>query len=212
MITIEIFKSIKRVLCLGAHCDDIEIGAGGTVLTALEANPNIEMHWAIFSGDEVRHAEQRCAFEFFTRRSNKKSLQLESFRDGFFPTHRDQIKEKFERLKSSQPDLILTHTKDDRHQDHRVICELTWNTFRSHAIWEYEIPKWDGDTTDPNLYVPISPENMQMKIDGLMGCFATQRQKHWFDEELFKGKARLRGMESNCKYAEAFVARKLVVS
>lgn len=212
MLSMEIFKSVRRVLCLGAHCDDIEIGAGGTVLTALEANPQIEMIWAVFSGNEVRHAEQRAAFDFFTRQCEKKSLRLESFRDGFFPSQRDLLKQCFEQFKAIQPDLVLTHTKNDRHQDHRVICELTWNTFRSQVIWEYEIPKWDGDTTDPNLYVPISPEQMQSKVDGLLNSFATQKDKHWFDEELFRGKARLRGAESNCKYAEAFVARKLVVS
>ncbi|HQY89502.1 MAG TPA: PIG-L family deacetylase [Tepidisphaeraceae bacterium] len=212
MLAINVFKSVRRVLCLGAHCDDIEIGAGGTVLMAQELNPKIEFVWAVFSGDANRHAEQRAGFEYFTRSCGSRSLVLESFRDGYFPSQRDLIKQSFERLKTVQPDLILTHTKDDRHQDHRVICELTWNTFRSHAIWEYEVPKWDGDTTDPNLYVPISPENMQSKVDGLLSSFATQKGKHWFDEELFKGKARLRGAESNCKYAEAFVARKLVVS
>ena len=140
-----------------------------------------------------------------------KSLILHSFKDAWFPNQYTEIKQSIEPLKSLDPDLILTHTKEDKHQDHRVINELTWNAFRSHQIWEYEIPKWDGDLKTPNLYVPVQTADVDTKIAILMSAFGTQRSKHWFDDETFRGLMRIRGLESNTRYAEGFYARKYVV-
>src|SRR5437660_3506892 len=145
MIAFDIFKNVKRLLCIGAHSDDIEIGAGATVLRVLRESPDVEITWCVLSGNEIRHDEARRGAERLLRHSTK-SLILTSAPDSHFPEHRREIKETFEkRLKDVNPDLILTHSREDRHQDHRVVNELTWNTFRAHQIWEYEIPKWDGD-------------------------------------------------------------------
>lgn len=205
------FKPLRRVLCLGAHSDDVEIGAGATVLRILREAPNVEMKWVCFSGNEKRHDEARASADLFLKHAATKSLVLHSFTDTLFPAQHVEIKKQFEALKPFDPDLVLTHYRDDRHQDHRTISELTWNAFRSHQIWEYEIPKWDGDLIQPNLYVPVESDLLDAKLHGLMTAFGTQRAKHWFDEETFRGLARIRGLESNARYAEAFVARKFVV-
>ena len=205
------FNSVRRVLCLGAHSDDVEIGAGATTLRILREAPDVEIKWVCFSGNDKRHEEARESFELFTKYAATKSLSLHTFTDTLFPAQHVEIKRKFEELKSFDPDLVLTHYRDDRHQDHRTISELTWNAFRAHQIWEYEIPKWDGDLIAPNLYVPVEPDLLDAKISGLMTAFGSQRSKHWFDDETFRGLARLRGLESNARYAEAFVARKFVV-
>ncbi len=211
MIGFTSFKNIRRLLCLGAHSDDIEIGAGATVLRILRENPNVEVTWVVFSGSAQRHEEARNSAELFLKHAAAKSLILHAFKDAWFPTHYSEIKQAFESLKVLDPDLILTHTKEDKHQDHRVINELTWNAFRSHQIWEYEIPKWDGDLATPNLYVPVESSDVDSKIAALMSAFGTQRAKHWFDEETFRGLMRIRGLESNTRYAEGFYARKYVV-
>jgi LmbE family N-acetylglucosaminyl deacetylase len=205
------FRSVRRVLCLGAHSDDIEIGAGATVLRLLRESPGVEVRWVCFSGNGQRHAEARASAELFLRDAAARSLVLHGFQDTLFPSQHVEIKRAFEALKPFDPDLVLTHYRDDRHQDHRTISELTWNAFRAHQIWEYEIPKWDGDLIQPNLYVPVEPGDLDAKLAGLMAAFGSQRSKHWFDEETFRGLARLRGLESNARYAEAFVARKFVV-
>jgi LmbE family N-acetylglucosaminyl deacetylase len=212
MIDFRGLTSLRRVLCIGAHSDDIEIGAGATVLHILKHSPAVEMNWVCFSGNDQRHAEARASFDLFTAGHQvKKSLTLHGFRDAHFPSQLNDIKQKFDELKPIDPDLILTHARDDRHQDHRVINELTWNAFRSHQIWEYEIPKWDGDLGRPNLYVPVDAATVDRKLSSLMSAFGTQRAKHWFDEETFRGLMRIRGLESNTRYAEAFYARKFVV-
>lgn len=205
------FKNLRRVLCLGAHSDDVEIGAGATVLRIRREAPDAEIRWVCFSGNEQRHVEARASAELFLGNAAAKSLILHGFTDTLFPTQHVEIKKQFEALKPFDPDLVLTHYRDDRHQDHRTISELTWNAFRSHQIWEYEIPKWDGDLIQPNLYVPVEPELLDLKTRHLMAAFGSQRSKHWFDDETFRGLARLRGLESNARYAEAFVARKFVV-
>jgi LmbE family N-acetylglucosaminyl deacetylase len=204
------FNSVKRLLCLGAHSDDIEIGAGGTILRILAENPAAEITWVCLSGaGSDREREARNSASAFLGGRGKVIVQ--SFPDRLFPSQQVQIKEAFEAFKDFNPDLVLTHSRDDRHQDHRVVNEVTWNAFRSHQILEYEIPKWDGDLQRPNVYVTIAPDLMQRKIALLLEHFGTQRSKHWFDEETFKALARLRGLESNTRYAEAFVARKLVI-
>ena len=205
-------SSVRRLLCLGAHSDDIEIGAGAAVLNVIGRSPGVEVLWCVFSGDERRHSEAAASAADFCEGSGAFSTRLEVFRDGFFPSVQVQIKERFEALKAFEPDLVLTHYRDDRHQDHRVISELTWNTFRSHQILEYEIPKWDGDLIRPNLYIPVEDAMATRKVQLLMRHFGSQRAKHWFDEETFRGLMRLRGLESNARYAEGFVARKWVIA
>jgi LmbE family N-acetylglucosaminyl deacetylase len=213
MIGFSDFKRVRRLLCLGAHSDDIEIGAGATILRLLRENPDVEVTWCVLSGEPIRQDEARRGADRILGPNVGRSILLKDFQDSFFPEHRRVIKLFFEQtLKSVDPDLILTHARADAHQDHRLVNELSWNTFRSHQIWEYEIPKWDGDLPQPNLYVPVDPDDVATKISVLREVFATQRGKHWFDEETFRGLMRLRGLESNTRYAESFVARKFVVA
>jgi LmbE family N-acetylglucosaminyl deacetylase len=203
------FAGLQEALVLGAHCDDVEIGCGGT-LCALAARPNLKLHVAVFSGDAVRTAETRAAIDKLLRGANYQ-LDVFEFRDGFFPVQWAAIKEQFELLKGRcRPDVVFTHYADDKHQDHRLLSELTLNTFRSQAIFEYEIPKYDGDLGRPQLYVPLSAEQVNRKLAALLESFASQAGKRWFSEELFRSLLRLRGMECNAEsgYAEAFFARK----
>lgn len=207
------FGNIRRLLCLGAHSDDIEIGAGATISRILRENPDVTVTWCVLSGDDIRQEEARRGAQHMLGEPSRHSLLLQRFTDAYFPEERQKIKQFYERaLKSVDPDLILTHSRTDAHQDHRVVNELTWNTFRAHQIWEYEIPKWDGDLGQPNLYVPVDPADVDRKVTTLREAFASQRGKHWFDEETFRGLMRIRGLESNARYAEAFFARKLVIA
>jgi LmbE family N-acetylglucosaminyl deacetylase len=203
------------VLCLGAHADDIEIGAGGTLLSLLERGSRLNVHWCVLSGGGVRDTEAKKSAADFLAKAASAQIEVMSFRDGFFPEQGEPIKQWFESLKARvEPDLILTHRRDDAHQDHRQVCRLTWNTFRDHQILEYEIPKWDGDMGQPNVYVPVSAAALEHKIDLLISHFGSQRTKQWFDEETFRGLARLRGMECRApeRYAEAFFGRKVVLT
>jgi len=200
------------VLCLGAHSDDIEIGAGGTLLGWLDQGIRLDVHWCVLSGVDERGREARASAADFLAAAAGRTVEIMKFRDGFFPEQGDQIKVWFEGLKDRvNPDVILTHRQDDAHQDHRQVSRLVWNTFRDHLVLEYEIPKWDGDMGRPNFYVPVSASVMQRKLDLLMTHFGSQRSKQWFDAETFLGLARLRGMECRAgeRYAEAFVARKI---
>jgi LmbE family N-acetylglucosaminyl deacetylase len=202
------------VLCLGAHSDDIEIGAGATLLGWMDRGVQLEIQWCVLSGTGDREKEAKASAADFLSGAAATQIEVMSFRDGFFPEQGEAIKSWFELLKQrADPDVIFTHRRDDAHQDHRQVCRLTWNTFRDHCIFEYEIPKWDGDIGRPNLYVPVSASALQRKIDLLMSHFGSQRSKQWFDCETFFGLARLRGMECRApeRYAEAFVARKLIL-
>jgi LmbE family N-acetylglucosaminyl deacetylase len=203
------------VLCLGAHSDDIEIGTGATLLSMMDRGIHLEVHWCVLSGGVgEREREASASAADFLSKATSAQVEVMSFKDGFFPEQGDAIKSWFEMLKARiNPDLILTHYRDDAHQDHRQVCRLTWNTFRDHCILEYEIPKWDGDLGQPNLYIPISTEVLRRKIELLNVHFGSQRSKQWFDSELFLGLARIRGMECRApeRYAEAFFARKLTV-
>jgi LmbE family N-acetylglucosaminyl deacetylase len=202
------------VLCLGAHSDDIEIGAGATLLSMMDRGVRLEVHWCVLSAVENREKEAEASAVEFLSQAARAQFEVMSFRDGFFPEQGEEIKSWFEKLNErTNPDLILTHRRDDAHQDHRQVCRLTWNTFRDHCILEYEIPKWDGDMGRPNLYVPISERALQRKVDLLMSHFGSQRSKQWFDPDTFFGLARLRGMECRAseRYAEAFFARKLAL-
>lgn len=203
-----------RILCLGAHSDDIEIGAGATLLGLLEGNRPVDVYWYVLSGGgSARQREAEASAADFLKGAQNVRVEIRNFRDGFFPQDGDAIKTWFETLKGIvEPDYIFTHSRADAHQDHREVSRLTWNTFRDHCILEYEIPKWDGDFGRPNLYVPASGKVMARKLELLDCHFGSQRSKDWFDAETFKGLARLRGMECRApeRYAEAFYAYKLL--
>jgi len=203
-----------RVLCLGCHSDDLEIGCGGTILRLREQYPNSKFDWVVFSASGVREAEARRGAELFAGDQLGETVLLKDFRDGFMPFEGSTIKDLFEKLKNAPPpDLILTHNRKDAHQDHRLIAELTWNTFRDHLILEYEIPKYDGDMGQPLVYVPLESELCQKKVRSVLETFQSQRGKRWFEESTFLSLMRLRGMECNAPsgYAEAFYCRKLVL-
>jgi LmbE family N-acetylglucosaminyl deacetylase len=202
------------MLCLGAHSDDIEIGAGAMLLSMLERGMRLDVHWCVLNGIGERKREATASAADFLSGAESAKIEVMAFDDGFFPEQGRAIKSWFEDLKGRiDPDLILTHRGDDAHQDHRQVSRLTWNTFRDHCILEYEIPKWDGDMGQPNLYVPVSASALKRKVDLLMSHFGSQRSKQWFDAETFMGLARLRGMECRApeRYAEAFFGRKLVL-
>jgi LmbE family N-acetylglucosaminyl deacetylase len=202
-----------QVLCLGSHSDDIEIGCGGTILRLIEQYPDCLFNWAVFSASGVRAQEAQCAAQLFAG-AGLRGLLLKTFQDGFMPFEGAQVKDVFEQLKQSvSPDIIFTHNRKDAHQDHRLLAELTWNTFRNHLVLEYEIPKYDGDMGQPSMFVPLETEVCRKKVSHLMNAFQSQRSKHWFQEDTFFSLMRLRGMECNAPsgYAEAFYCRKLVL-
>jgi LmbE family N-acetylglucosaminyl deacetylase len=202
-----------KVLALGAHPDDAEIGCGGTILKLAREGAIAEICWVVLSGQGVRVEEARASAEAMLEGVPHTILQP-GFRDGFFPYDGAGVKAFFEELKRDfEPDLIFTHQRQDLHQDHRITCELTWNTFRNHLILEYEVPKYDGDMGRPNVFVTLDEDTSQQKIRHLMTHFGTQVPKHWFTEDLFSGLLRLRGMECNSPTAraEAFYSRKVVL-
>ncbi len=204
-----------RILCLGAHPDDIEIGCGGTILRLAEQLPGCQWHWVILSGNDTRHEEAREGVRRFLGKDTAVDLRLQSFRDGYLPTEAAVVKDFFESIKSEiQPDLILTHYESDRHQDHRLVSELTWNTWRDHLILEYEIPKFDGDLGRPQAFFDFDRAIADRKVDAILDVFASQRSKEWFDSDVLMGLMRLRGVECNApgRYAEAFHARKWLLS
>jgi LmbE family N-acetylglucosaminyl deacetylase len=205
--------SRPHILCLGAHSDDIEIGCGGAILRLAQQYPNCLFHWVVFSALGIRAAEAQRGATLFAGKNVVQAPLLKEFQDGFMPFMGREVKAVFEELKSISPDLIFTHNRKDAHQDHRLISELTWNTFRDHFILEYEVPKYDGDLGHPNLFVPVGYEMCEQKVRYLMDAFASQRSKRWFQPEVFFGLMRLRGMECNAPsgYAEAFYCRKMVL-
>ena len=204
----------ETVLLLGAHCDDIEIGMGATVLRLVERYPDAHFVWATLSSDEVRERETRAAAGRLLAGARRTTILVERFPGSYFPYEGAAIKRFFETLKGhGNPDVVFTHYRHDLHQDHRVTNELTWNTFRNHCIFEYEIPKYDGDIGVPNAFVPLSRACLARKIDVLMDCFPSQHDKQWFTRDTFEGLARLRGIEANAPegVAEAFHCRKVVL-
>ena len=203
-----------RILCLGAHSDDIEIGCGGTVLRILEENPDAEVLWVVMGASGQRADEATASAKSFLARARQKEVIVKEFRDGFFPYIGAEIKGFFEELKRRfAPDLVLTHCRNDLHQDHRLVSELTWNTFRNHLILEYEILKYDGDLGTPNVFVHLTESLARRKVGILLDSFRSQLKKNWFTEDAFLAILRLRGLECNApeKYAEAYHARKLVL-
>jgi len=201
------------ILALGAHSDDIEIGAGGTILTWAASGAKLDVHWCVLSAAGERAGEARASAEDFLAGVSNQTIALGQFRDSYFPYEGAAVKEWVEAQKPRmpKPDIVLTHRADDAHQDHRLVNELTRNAFRDSLILEYEIPKWDGDIGKPNVFVALSPETLAKKVQLLDRHFGTQRSKGWFDEETFRGLARLRGVECRARYAEAFTARKIAL-
>jgi LmbE family N-acetylglucosaminyl deacetylase len=201
----------RRLLFVGAHSDDIEIGCGGTILRLAAENPDLQILWVVFSAEGVRGREATRSARDFLKRAPQSQVVVKDFRGSFFPVQGEAIKEYFETLKAFQPDVVFTHYREDRHQDHRVLSDLAWNTFRNHLILEYEIPKYDGDLGSPNLFVPVSDAHYSRKVSLLLKHFGSQSDKRWFTSDLFFALARIRGMEcqSPTGYAEAFYCRKI---
>ena len=207
-------RGALRLLCLGAHSDDLEIGCSGTLLRLVGERSRVHVHWVVFSGDARRAREARQSATRLMRGSTRLTVEVAEFRDGFFPFEGAAIKDRFEMIKRfGDPDLVLTHRGDDAHQDHRTVSELTWTTFRDSLILEYEIPKYDGDLGRSNVFVPLGPAIRRRKVRHLMSAFPSQRGKRWYSASTFDGLMRLRGVESGTAegYAEAFRARKLTL-
>ena len=203
---------LSRVLCLGAHADDLEIGCGGTLLTLLEKNRHVGVTWVVFSASGERAREAVESARSLLTSVQDKEIIVKDFRDGFLPYEPARLKEAFEEIKTRvAPDLIFTHHRQDLHQDHRVVAELTWQTFRDHLIFEYEVPKYDGDLGAPNVFVPLPEPVCRRKIAHILASFPSQADRRWFKQDVFAALLRLRGLESNAHtdHAEAFYVRKL---
>jgi LmbE family N-acetylglucosaminyl deacetylase len=206
---------LRTVLCLGAHADDLEIGCGGTLLRLLQSEPGITVHWVVFSAERDRRHEAIGSAEAMLACAASRDITICEFEDRYFPAQTMAIKQVFDGLgRSLSPDLIFTHYREDLHQDHRTLAELTWNTFRNHHILEYEIPKYEGDLGRPNVFVELSQPLCRAKIDHVLRAFPSQAGKYWFSDETFWAMLRLRGIEcrSASGYAEAFHGRKLLLS
>lgn len=202
-----------NILCLGAHSDDIEIGCGGTILKLIAQQKIKSVKWVVFTSGEQRRKEALASAEAYLEEVENKEIVILDYQDTLLQFSAIEIKTFFNTsLKPFQPDLVFTHYRDDRHQDHRLISDLSWNTFRDHCILEYEIPKYDGDLGIPNCFSQIEKAIAEKKVAYLMQHFASQAGKHWFDPQTFFGLMRIRGLESASPshYAEAFHSRKMV--
>lgn len=215
MFSLELNREKRElaVLCLGAHCDDIEIGCGGTLLRLCSDNIIKQVKWIVFTSDTIRADEAKRSAHCFLQKVPSKEIVVRQFRDGFLPQSSADVKEYFEEIRSSfQPDIIFTHYRDDLHQDHRTVSSLTWNTFRDHLILEYEIPKYDGDLGNPNCFVPLEAAIAKRKAQSIVTFYPSQAHKHWFDEDTFLSMMRIRGVgAANGGYAESFYVRKFVI-
>lgn len=217
MLSLRLGLSARKrveVLCIGAHADDIEIGCGATVLGLLAEYPHAVVHWVVLSSEGERGREARRSAARFLGHAARSNVVVKEFRNGYFPFMGAEVKDFFESMKHAiSPDVVFTHYRDDRHQDHRVVSDLTWNTFRDHLVLEYEVPKYDGDMGAPNLFVPADRRIAGRKVRLILSSFPSQRDRHWFTEDVFLGLMRLRGVEcaSPTGYAEAFYARKTVL-
>ena len=204
-------RRATRILCLGAHCDDIEIGCGGTLLKWLAGGRSWDVTWAVFSSNDARERELRASARRFLRNAARSRVVTYRFRDGFFPADFAGIKDTFEALKRlPPPDIVFTHQRADLHQDHRLLAELTWNTFRDHLLLEYEIPKYEGGLPTPNAFVPLSKAQATAKIRALLECYASQRKRRWFRAATFEALMRLRAVEAGkgTEWAEGFQMNK----
>jgi LmbE family N-acetylglucosaminyl deacetylase len=208
-------EPVRSVLAIGAHSDDIEIGCGGTILSLARSWPEARVHWLVLAAHGDRIDEARTSAEAFLASLREPIVEIQSRRDGYLPYEASEVKDTFEALKARiDPDLVLTHTRDDLHQDHRLVCDLTWNTFRDHLVLEYEIPKYDGDFGSPNVFMGLSRPTAERKVELLLEHFETQRDRRWFTSDLFFAVMRIRGMESNSpsRLAEGFYGRKVVLA
>lgn len=205
--------AIERVLAIGCHADDVEIGCGATLLALTRARPGLSVTWVVLAAAGARADEARASAADFLADAGSSDVQVHEFRDGFLPYVGGEVKEVFEGLKPVEPDVVFTHAREDLHQDHRLACELTWNTFRDHLILEYEIPKYDGDLGSPNVLFALDAATAERKVEGLMEHFPSQHQRAWFDRDLFRAVLRVRGMEANApeRLAEGFYATKVVL-
>lgn len=213
-LNLGVANAAPQILCLGSHADDIEIGCGGAILRLVAQYPACKISWVVFNAIGVRKAEAQRGAELFAGADRLVRVLLKDFRDGFMPYDGAEVKSVFEELKGIiSPDIIFTHQSKDAHQDHRLVSELTWNTFRDHLILEYEIPKYDGDLGRPNTFVPLEDGTSKQKVRHIIETFQSQHPKHWFEESTFLSLMRLRGMECAAPsgYAEAFYSRKLVL-
>jgi len=207
-------SAVQNLLCIGAHPDDIELGAGATIMRLIDNNPSISIRWVVMTGADTDRAEEaRSSAAMFTSGAHSTDIEIFGFRDAYLPWEGDKVKQVFEDLKKDfSPDLIFTHHNDDRHQDHGLLSELTWNTWRDHVILEYEILKWDGDLGRPNVFIQIPEDLARRKVDQIIDAYPSQRSRTWFRGGNFTAMMRIRGVESNSEYAEAFYARKLLWS
>lgn len=204
---------IRSVLCIGAHPDDIEIGCGGTLIQLIQSIPELRVDWTVFSGDEQRLQEARLSASAWLGSADAQCVRMFAHRDSYLPADWQAIKEDMQQLASAtSPDLVFTHRMDDRHQDHRILGELTWNAFRDHLILEYEIPKYEGDLGQPNLFVPLDGSTARLKIERLQSAFPSQQDKSWYDARIFESHLRMRGLECRAEFAEAFHTRKSCLS
>ncbi|MEQ1826358.1 MAG: PIG-L deacetylase family protein [Pirellula sp.] len=205
-------SGVRALVCIGAHPDDIEIGCGGTILSLLETNPEIRIDWVVVGCNGPRKQEAIEAFHGWCRNATNCSVHTFEFQDTLFPSQQVEIKRAIHAIaESSNPDIVFTHRLEDRHQDHRTLSELTWNAFRNHLILEYEIPKYEGDLGNPNVFIPLADKVAHKKIDLLTRFFPSQHGKPWFDAETFRALMHIRGVESKSAsgYSEAFHARKI---
>lgn len=205
---------VRSILCIGAHADDIEIGCGGTILKLLQQQPDLNVCWVVLSGNRDRAAEATFSAQQFLSDAGQSQVHQRSFRDGYFPYDGAAIKDYFFELRDQfAPDLVFTHRREDLHQDHRLVAELTWNTYRDHLILEYEIPKFEGDLGQPNVYVSLDEATCQRKIDALLDSFPSQSEKGWFSSETFWSMLRIRGIEAGTatEFAEGFHCRKMLL-
>ena len=206
--------NLNTVLCLGCHSDDIEIGCGGTILKLLKDRPDTQIHWVVFSGAGERADEARTSAQRFLGNADHHQIVIEDFRDRYFPAQAEAVKDFVHSISAKvNPDLVFTHRLEDRHQDHRLVAEISWHAFRNHLIFEYEIPKYEGDLGQPNIFVPLDKEFCDSKINFTYESFPTQQDKPWFTRETFNSLLRIRGLECNSPsgYAEAFYCRKMTL-
>ncbi len=210
-MTLHLGEQVRSILCLGAHADDIEIGCGATLAALIAARPYLHIQWVVLSADSVRAEEAKRSAGVYLGGLSSSSFEVQAFRDSYFPSQYGEIKDYMHGLqRQHMPDLIFTHRQEDQHQDHRLVSELTRSVFRGPLVLEYEIPKFDGDLAGMNLLVPCTVEGGDQKIDRLKRCFPSQAERYWFEDEVFRGHLRMRGIECGpaTKYAEAFFLRK----
>src|SRR5699024_1958124 len=207
-------KKGLTILLLGAHCDDIEIGCGGTLLNLIRDYKINKIMWVVFTSNGIRKQEGLVSAKKFLKHVKNIEVQILDFKDGYLPAYWGKVKDEFEIIKENiNPNIIFTHYRNDLHQDHHIINEITWNTFTNHLIYEYEIPKYDGDLGNPNYFVALDREVVNQKKDIILNSFKSQLQKQWLDDTLLTSTMRIRGVEcaSESKYAEAFYSRKMIL-